>query len=390
MALIAPLHTGGPASYPGFPPRGGMTFGEVVSSYNMFGSCAAKRHNYMIHHQETHLPDDRCTIQEKVALIKDPSMSWSNSSRGRLTPRWSATRSRTPSPWMPRRPRSLPGTPRSSTPGLRPSDSRDRYSRDPMDFGGENYFGDHIAGGVTYDSKLDGLFQRGESGRYSASALDTFAVDHAAADTFAIGIDGGRGRGVTSSLPAAAPLVSALVSGGARASAGGIGDSPSPHDLPSRHSGLSCTAAGARPSASLGEGVGAIGAGPVPALRTPHLQAKGLGSDRSASRSAGLGGSSVGYLGCASEPLGRVPTQIDARAASFVRLNSFLLRTHVTSLVSALAEDGWLEAWEKERLCSQAREDSPAWSQAFFRTYMRFMDTEDVPTFVASLRSQIV
>lgn len=98
----------------------------------------------------------------------------------------------------------------------------------------------------------------------------------------------------------------------------------------------------------------------------------------------------MGYLGCASEPLGRVPTQIDARAASFVRLNSFLLRTHVTSLVSALAEDGWLEAWEKERLCSQAREDSPAWSQAFFRTYMRFMDTEDVPTFVASLRSQIV
>jgi hypothetical protein len=82
--------------------------------------------------------------------------------------------------------------------------------------------------------------------------------------------------------------------------------------------------------------------------------------------------------------------QGDARAASFVRLNNFLLRTHVTSLVSALAEDGWIEAWEKERICAQAREDSPAWVQAFFRSYMRFMETEDVPLFVTSLRSQMV
>jgi hypothetical protein len=59
-------------------------------------------------------------------------------------------------------------------------------------------------------------------------------------------------------------------------------------------------------------------------------------------------------------------------------------------LVSALAEDGWLEAWEKDQLCIQAREDSPAWVQAFFRSYMRFMETEDVPAFIASLRSQIV
>jgi hypothetical protein len=82
--------------------------------------------------------------------------------------------------------------------------------------------------------------------------------------------------------------------------------------------------------------------------------------------------------------------QADARASSFVRLNSFLLRTHVTSLVSALAEDGWLEGWEKERLSAQAREDSGGWALAFLRVYSRFMETEDVPMLVASLRSQIV
>lgn len=348
MAVISPPQLREP-SYPGFPPRCGMTFGEVVSAYNMFGNTAAKRHNYMIHHQETHLPDDRCTIHEKVMCLpkdKDLLKSVSSSSRGMLTPRWSATaRSRTPSPYaLARRPRSLPGTPRAATPnGLRRSDSRDRYLKEPVD-----------VGGVLYDSH-----GRVEPARYGGGGLDTFAVENFTADTFATAADGGRSRGIASNLAAAAPLAPALPGTGAL---------------------------GSQPAASIADSAGAVGAG-VPPYRTPSTQAKGGGGgyERFSSRGGG-----VGYSRFQAESFGRAPSQADARATSFVRLNSFLLRTHVTSLVSALAEDGWLEGWEKERLCSQAREDSPAWAQSFFRVYMRFMETEDVPAFVASLRSQIV
>ncbi|CAE7237041.1 unnamed protein product [Symbiodinium microadriaticum] len=77
-----------------------------------------------------------------------------------------------------------------------------------------------------------------------------------------------------------------------------------------------------------------------------------------------------------------------ARVASFVRLNGFLLRTHITSLLSALAEDGWLEAWEKERLCSSARDAESRWAQSFLQIYMRFVETDDVATFVAGLKAQ--
>eukprot|EP00439_Symbiodinium_sp_Y106_P011584 s5127_g1.t1 len=78
-----------------------------------------------------------------------------------------------------------------------------------------------------------------------------------------------------------------------------------------------------------------------------------------------------------------------ARVASFVRLNGFLLRTHITSLLSALAEDGWLEAWEKERLCSSARDAESRWAQSFLQIYMRFVETDDVATFVAGLKAQV-
>lgn len=87
--------------------------------------------------------------------------------------------------------------------------------------------------------------------------------------------------------------------------------------------------------------------------------------------------------------LGKGPAAVDPRNASFVRLNTFLLRTHITSLISALAEDGWLESWEKERLCRQARDDSGTWTLVFLRSYTRFMEKDDVQGFVESLRNQI-
>lgn len=78
----------------------------------------------------------------------------------------------------------------------------------------------------------------------------------------------------------------------------------------------------------------------------------------------------------------------DPRAESFLRLNGFLWRTHLTCLVSALSEDGWLETWERESLCDLARGGSPP-PQSFMRIYMRFMETDDVHNFVAALRAQI-
>lgn len=203
-----------------------------------------------------------------------------------------------------------------------------------------------LGAGAPYDShaRIDG---RAEPGRYGGGGLDTFAVENLGVDTFTASAEGGRSGN-------SAPLAPALTP--ARASAGAV-NSITPSALAD----------------------GAL------SMRTPPTQAKGSAYDRNGSRGVGQG-----YLRYPSETFGGKPSQADARAGSFVRLNNFLLRTHVTSLVSALAEDGWLEAWEKDRLCSQAREDSPAWAQSFFRGYTRFMETEDVPAFVASLRSQIV
>lgn len=80
----------------------------------------------------------------------------------------------------------------------------------------------------------------------------------------------------------------------------------------------------------------------------------------------------------------------DARTSSFMRLNSFLLRTHVTSLVAALAEDGWIQLWEKDKLCAQSREATPSWCLSFLQRYSHLVETEDVQAFVAGLRAMIV
>lgn len=221
----------------------------------------------------------------------------------------------------------MPGTPRASTPnGLRRSASRERYSQEPLVDIGRALHASH--------PRIDG---RAEPGRYGGGGLDTFAVEHLGVDTFTTSAEGGRGSKAAALAPALTP---------ARAVA--LADAGRP-------------------------------------MRTPPTQARGSVFDRSGSRDGGHG-----YFRYPTDTSGGKPSQVDARSGSFVRLNNFLLRTHVTSLVSALAEDGWLEVWEKERLCSQARDDSPAWAQSFLGGYTRFMETEDVPAFVASLRSQIV
>jgi len=320
-----------------------MTFGEVVSSYNMFGNSAAKRHNHMMFHQETHMPDNVCTIHDKVAILreKDPLKSASSSTcRGLVTPRWTA-RSRTPSPLSigTRRHRSLPSTPRASTPT-----NGARFLKDHAEYG--DYLGE-VGGAVAQPDggKYDNLWQRGS--RYAAGAgVESFAVDNLAGETFTAGSR-------NFSTPARGAVgVAAAPPSEAAASLPGV-----PASTPVRPQAV-------RSSYPYSAGTA------VPFLGQASYAGYGTGTDSAAGK-------------VASAPS-------DPRAASFVRLNNFLLRTHITSLVSALAEDGWLEPWEKERLCSQAREDSQAWTQGFFRIYMRFLETEDVNVFVASLRAQIV
>lgn len=412
---------------PGFPPRHDMTFGEVVSSYNMFGNLAAKRHSHMTFHQHTHVSDREATVRDKVVNLrdsqKDPLKSWSTSSRPSLTPRLSA-RSRTPSPWQPsRRHRSLPSTPRALTPNpLRWSDGS--------------------LGGRASSPGLLGY--RGYA--YADRAADTFTAETWGADSFAAG--GGAVAAAFGECPSPQsppPRHDRGRYGSSRENALAAAD-PRPMGSPSRWRGavasssldgfhregraMSSTAySGSKMSSRPGErfqhqagrhntcsmgpaytrgeleppagekdmgtwtariytkeqqqrlqidefGAPALRSGEPP--RTPPTPHRGGSTElRGSGQRPGLAAAAEASVG-------------DPRSASFVRLNSFLLRTHITSLVSALAEDGWLEAWEKERLCAQAREDSPTWVNAFFRVYMRFVESEDVRSFVGSLRSQIM
>lgn len=108
--------------------------------------------------------------------------------------------------------------------------------------------------------------------------------------------------------------------------------------------------------------------------------------DRSEPMSFLAGPPSMSYLAGAQAP---APSG-DSRAASFMRLNRFLLKTHITSLLAALAEDGWIQQREKEMLSCKAREDSRPWTSSFVRVYMRFLETENVQFFVNDLRALLI
>lgn len=76
------------------------------------------------------------------------------------------------------------------------------------------------------------------------------------------------------------------------------------------------------------------------------------------------------------------------RAASFIRLNDFLLRTHVNSLLCALAEAGHIEPWEKERMCRIARSgESRSRMPGLLKAYAQFVETSDLTAFVTALRA---
>lgn len=338
-----------------------MTFGEVVSSFNTCGNHAAKRHSHMSFAQQNHQPDN-CTITEKVAVFRDKSQRPCLALR---TPR-----SRTPSPWMSsRRPRSLPATPRLTSRG----DHRrgDPHSGESPDFG-EPFSTEPVAGAHNL---------RGIGGQTDVPTRGSWTVLGGAerpslGPTYSFGPGGATAPGCAGCSCAGGLDAAAWAERSPRHSSSWRGTC-----CPGGVSGMSAGACAASSSGACIHSSCSVGQhhGSRFGLYGSHASA----NDLSASRS-GLGNIN------SSRDVGvheGISCSINPRVASFVRLNSFLLRTHVTSLVSALAEDGWVEAWEKERLCRRAREDSQSWAISFLGLYTRFVETGDVQNFVAGLKT---
>mmetsp|Transcript_65621 Transcript_65621/g.137161 ORF Transcript_65621/g.137161 Transcript_65621/m.137161 type:complete len:334 (+) Transcript_65621:354-1355(+) len=140
--------------------------------------------------------------------------------------------------------------------------------------------------------------------------------------------------------------------------------------------------------------------GPVPALPTGALTGRRDGPSEPTSfvglepRSSGEGASAVAAgvtaVGGHFSPLQALGSTAGSRSAAFSRLHDFLLRTHISSLLSALAEDGWLLPRERDVLNSRAREESRVWSGSFNRAYIRFLETDNVQVFVSDLRVLLV
>lgn len=78
---------------------------------------------------------------------------------------------------------------------------------------------------------------------------------------------------------------------------------------------------------------------------------------------------------------------VEARRAFFLRFHGVLLRHHIASVIFVLKEDGWLEAWEKDQICSIAGNSKGSGAQNLLRSYMQFMETNEVHTFVTALKA---
>lgn len=322
-----------------------MTFGEVFSSWNrggVLGSAAASRTRFM-------------TFQANTGKGKSPRMGFQAYVRnGAGTPRRNATPRReggSDSPWHQYRPRcsSVPTTPRGHARQLDP----DMQWRDAM-----------------------------SAAHVSPRAPPGYGRDAEAMKPWP-------------SLPQETPLPSRPDTNLS---------APQEQTTSPGYSAAAADAAQRAPSSSLFQASGPqstqgeYGASPwlrkkvasnpeQPASSTPYkmpeISASGFPSSEAWRAARAYGGQEA--FAVSEAPL---PGQ-DTKTASFVRLNNFLLRTHITSIVSALAEDGWIEAWEKERICRCARENTSSTALAFIPIYGHFVETSDVPTFARALKANI-
>eukprot|EP00928_Gymnodinium_smaydae_P001120 TRINITY_DN10407_c0_g1_i2.p1 TRINITY_DN10407_c0_g1~~TRINITY_DN10407_c0_g1_i2.p1 ORF type:complete len:411 (+),score=72.73 TRINITY_DN10407_c0_g1_i2:205-1437(+) len=397
-----------------FPPRGSPTFGEVVSSFNRYGNRAARRHSHMSFAQQTRFPDSKCTIHDKVACLRDREPRSEREARAACaTPRQMLgpqRSSRTPSPWQ-SRPRSTPATPSGRgvyyvgggkegheplghEGGLLEAGGFERAAHSPhRDFcdgvpslgaGGSSARGMEAMGG------MQGGFGDRDRENFGGHA-DWCGPPRPRGPEAPVLRGGGGGYNYKSGGTITTTAASDCVASSAdRLGLGSRG--PSAERLGCGSRGASTTDLGVGERAAVAAAGGAAGVSRRGAWElVPPSLGGGAGLASAAGRSF-------------QQPPPPQPQQLPpqmhahaapqgAREASFLRLNAFLLRTHITSLLSALAEDGWLEAWEKERLCRYARDDggqdNKPWALAFLRAYARFTETGDVQAFVADLRAQV-
>jgi len=339
---------------PDFPPRRSVvTYGEAVSDFNRSGNVASRRHSHMSFAQQNHCPNN-CSIQERVACGSDHEKEHGKHAASRALP---TARSRTPSPWAHSRRSRSTVTPRVSTPTSRRH--REMLPSQPP----------HIGKACIDSPQL--REPTGDQRRSFSEALRYHDDPCSFVEPYSYGASSSYVRGSHDDHY------------GSRGKLDGIA-----RKLCSCQQGHGggcdrCGFSGHNQHRSLSNALRESFSPESPAARRRQVREPHTSSE---------------YCGVLQEPssivLRDVPQQqghgqmlnTDPRAASIVRLNSFLLRTHITSLVSALAEDGWLETWEKERLCCRAREDSQQWARNFLQIYLRFTETDDVQAFVAGLR----
>eukprot|EP00930_Biecheleria_cincta_P075725 TRINITY_DN62909_c0_g1_i1.p1 TRINITY_DN62909_c0_g1~~TRINITY_DN62909_c0_g1_i1.p1 ORF type:complete len:385 (+),score=47.94 TRINITY_DN62909_c0_g1_i1:38-1156(+) len=349
-----------------FPPKSSVTFGEVYSAFDKGGNVASRRYGGVHVSKDLHIPNRWCTIRDNTLSLGRSSsrecLRHSSSSSSSSRPLPTSARSRSASPGAARyRPRSLPATPRG--PGLPDfrtcNDFVDRFSDARCSSPGAGQPRNDPYGVVAGSAEQ-------QLGR--AAACPRCGSVYMADSLFCRHCGLKRGQTDTQRLMSepTASSVGAKAASAMAGSYGGTGGSNAYHRV---KNSASFAAEASKPQAPILRASCGWGA---PESPPPLGGASSSGQpEADASKATVAAGSG------------------NPRIASFLRLNGFLLRTHITSLISALAEDGWLQAWEKDRLCSVARNSDSLGAQKFLRTYMRFMETDDVPMFVAALKAQI-
>lgn len=340
-----------------------MTFAEVATQFHARGIDAAKRHGGVYLANQSRVPTSSSTIHENTTatvLREEALLRASAQSQAHLTPR---SRSQSPSRASP--PRRTPRTSCAEIVGsgcaelLGPWGSPRPLSglREPV----------ALAGPPAPEP-------------VAAAAREPFG----AAEPRALATPapyGGRPAASSGGLGAmACPSPSSPLRRHGAPCSGWQAPGPEPYD-PAPRQGRAAAGAGGVPLQATLRGLDALpSAGP--ALEPPRSPPWAASPPAAASPPPGL-------------PAGQGPCA-DPRAAAFVRLNGFLLRTHITSLVSALSEDGWLQAGDRERLLRRVRsEDSGKdaqrrWSQEFMQIYQDFIETENVNDFVIRIQAQLI
>lgn len=77
-------------------------------------------------------------------------------------------------------------------------------------------------------------------------------------------------------------------------------------------------------------------------------------------------------------------------ASEFIRYNSFLLRSHLTSLFTMLFDDGWISQQERTSLNDLARCDNRELLGHVTERYAQFVHSHDVSEFVTNLRAVLM